>query len=93
MKQLIDMSLDELYAACCCSQDALDGEAPACEPCFIRGAIEAGIPRAVIAGRAKLRDSGTAECDAYETDDPKHPTYRERMLDAADIQRKQRNEI
>ena len=30
--------------------------------------------------------------DAYEKDDPKHPTYRERMLDAADMARKSRRE-
>lgn len=32
------------------------------------------------------------ECDAYDLDDPKHPTYRERMLDRADIIRKSQRE-
>lgn len=30
--------------------------------------------------------------DAYDKDDPKHPTYRERMLDAADMARKSSRE-
>ena len=32
------------------------------------------------------------ECDAYGKDDPKHPTYTERMLDNADYERKRRRE-
>lgn len=32
------------------------------------------------------------QADAYERNDPKHPTYAERMLDAADMARKSRRE-
>ena len=32
------------------------------------------------------------QSDAYELDDPKHPTYRERMADWADAERKREKE-
>lgn len=41
---------------CECTQDALDGEEPMCEPCSARGALDAGIPLSVIEGKTKLND-------------------------------------
>lgn len=41
-------------------------------------------------GSSKPEDH--AECDAYDKDDPKHPTYTERALDNADYERKRRLE-
>ena len=37
-------------------------------------------------------DANPDPADAYEKDDPKHPTYMDRMLDAADDARKSRKE-
>ena len=44
------------------------------------------------AGEAYLEDHADDGRDAYDKDDPKHPTYTERALDNADYERKRRRE-
>ncbi len=72
--ELLKLSATELSAACTCTEAAQDGEEPACEACFIAGALSAGIPRSVIAGETRLSDHFSAEyinhqCNREQSDE------------------------
>jgi hypothetical protein len=58
---LAHMPLSELERLCSCTEAALAGEESMCEACCVAGAINAGIPRSVIAGETSLRDHFSEE--------------------------------
>ena len=89
----IDMPMNRCCEAYCADNGLPSELAPlAAQLWFEREAISHGIPLSVVRGERGLSQASMLMNrdteDAYDLDDPKHPTYRERMLDAADARRK-----
>jgi hypothetical protein len=49
-EELVNLSINDLQRECVCEDEVM------CEACQIIGALDAGIPRSVIAGKTKLSD-------------------------------------
>lgn len=61
-EEAVEFAATSGYATeCICIEAALDGEASCCASCFVDGALAAGIPRSVIAGKTKLTDHVSRE--------------------------------